>query len=147
MTSAVNSEVVADPEQAMMRRKTSDTKKKRLPFMSAVLTLPALMTSNVEDAMLFASWSRLATNNSYICRIGCDSDRLSPKMTKHHCSAEDHRCGVGLVGAHNVAGNVTASRLKESIVLSEVIVRTSHFGKRISYAADVATRDDARAAD
>jgi hypothetical protein len=51
-------------------------------------------------------------------------------VTEHHGRAEDHRSRVGLVGVHDVLGNVTASRLEEGVV-----------------AADVAAGDDARAAD
>ena len=61
MTAAVNSEVVAEPERKReggfpySAHGSSALKQMNgLPPMSAVRTLPALMTSNVALAMLFA---------------------------------------------------------------------------------------------
>jgi hypothetical protein len=44
-------------------------------------------------------------------------------MTQHHGCTEDHGSGVGLVGAHDVGRNVTASRLEESVVTADVAAR------------------------
>ena len=51
-------------------------------------------------------------------------------MPEHHRRTQDHRGRVSLVGAHDVLGNVAATRLEESVL-----------------PADVATRHDTRAAD
>ena len=66
MTAAVNSEVVAEPgreDTAMCEPRSlaeRSVKTYDAPPMSAVRTLPALMTSKVALAMLFARWSRLS---------------------------------------------------------------------------------------
>ena len=87
-----------------------------VPPISAVRTLPALMTSNVARPMLFAMWSRLGTTK------GSDAERARsrgalPEMPEHHRGGEDHGGGVGAVGAHDVLRDVTTTRLEERIFL------------------------------
>ena len=89
----------------------------RLPPMSAVRTLPELMTSNVALAMLFARWSRLSAARVRPRPERAVRARDVPKVTEHHGRAEDHRCGVGLVRAHDVLGDVTAAGLEKRVLL------------------------------
>lgn len=47
--------------------------------------------------------------------------RYSPQMSQHHRSTEDHSGRVGSVCAHQVLGDVSASRLEQRIFL--VVIR------------------------
>lgn len=77
--------------------------------MSAVLTLPSLMTLKVALAILLARWSRLGGSVSNYA-----TSRLSilPKVAEHHGGAEYHGGRVGTVGTHDIRGDVATSRLK-----------------------------------
>lgn len=71
-----------------------------------------------------------------------------PKVSEHHSSAQDHGSGVGGVGAHDVAGDVTTARLEEGVFLQH----DDHDGRQSrqdikTYASNVAARDDTRATD
>ena len=70
-----------------------------------------------------------------------------PKVSEHHSSAQDHGSGVGGVGAHDVAGDVTTAGLEESVFLRH----DDHDGRQSrqdikTYASNVAARDDTRTA-
>lgn len=99
MMAEVNSEVVADPP------------------ISAVLTLPALMTSKVAAAMLLAMESSLDKFQWSCTRIGVSH---KPEMSQHHSGGQDHGSRVSAVSTHQVGGNVTTSWLKESVFLNGV---------------------------
>ena len=68
-------------------------------------------------------------------------------MSQHHGSAEDHSCGVGTVRAHDVLGDVTATRLEERVFLQGAEAPSSVYEReRVAcgtYPANVATGDDA----
>ena len=69
------------------------------PPISAVLTSPALRTSKVAVAMLFAIESRLerqSKEKAYAYKLDL------PKVSKHHRRAEDHRGWIGSVGTHDI---------------------------------------------
>lgn len=85
--------------------------------MSAVLTLPSLMTPKVAEAIVLAMESRLkdvlVRNHSFVHQFLF----ALPEMSEHHGSAEDHRGGVSSVGAHDIAGDVTATGLEQCVFL------------------------------
>ena len=51
--------------------------------------------------------------------------RNIPKVPEHHGSAEDHRCRVSAVGAHDILGDMPASGLKERVFLQESCTKLS----------------------
>lgn len=59
MIAAVKSEVVEDPVCNVWLDVCSESLNNYIPPISAVLTLPSLITLKVALAMLFARWSRL----------------------------------------------------------------------------------------
>lgn len=76
------------------------------------------MTSKVAVAMLFARGSRLSEGVRKKADIEHAEDE--PEMPQHHGSTENHGCWVGLIRAHDIAGNVATSRLEEGILLRRV---------------------------
>jgi hypothetical protein len=52
------------------------------------------------------------------CAGNAVSDGVQSKMSQHHGCGENHGSWVSLVSTHDVATNVTATRLEESVFLS-----------------------------
>lgn len=46
--------------------------------------------------------------------------KASPKVPQHHGGAENHGSRVSLVSTHDITSDVTASRLKQGVILQEV---------------------------
>ena len=66
-------------------------------------------------------------------------------MPQHHGRRENHGCGVGAVGTHDVLRDVTAAGLEESVFLGKgeaFSVPAREESSRKTYPANVATRDD-----
>ena len=81
-------------------------------------------------------------------KVGVDRVDL-PKMAKHHRRTQDHSGRVGLVRSHNILGDVTASRLEQSIFLIIVMseTRLNRAKLETTYASDVASGHDTRTTD
>ena len=91
--------------------------------MSAVRTVPPLMTSKVALAMLYARLSRLWAIRQLMQHFitecwetGMEKGHV-PEMSEHHGRGEDHSRGIGTVRAHDVLSDVPAARLEESVFL------------------------------
>ena len=115
MTAAVKSDVVEEPAKERSASKNVSRQRSDIPPKSAVRTLPSLITPNVAAAMLLAMWSRLTC---YEQNPGAHGVVDLPKVTEHHGRAEDHGGRISGVGAHDVAGDMTASRLEQGVFLS-----------------------------
>ena len=71
-------------------------------------------------------------------------------MPQHHSRTKDHCRGVRSVGAHEVAGHMSASRLKQSVFLKKGRSGPSPGTAQVSWsthATDVTTRYDPRPTD
>lgn len=106
----MNSEVVAEPGKERVYVKIYFTRPfANSPPMSAVRTLPSLITSNVALAMWFAIGSSLGEDEK---KCGYARPEHIPKMPEHHGGTKNHGGRVCTIGAHDIAGDVTASWLE-----------------------------------
>ena len=107
------------------------------------------MTPKVAAAILLAIESRLLRRVSAPApREAACKQEDKPKVSEHHSSAQDHGSGIGSIGAHDVASDVTTAGLEESIFLQH----DHHDGRQSrqdinTYASDVAAGNDARTTD
>ena len=83
--------------------------------------MPSFKTSYVAVAIALACFSRLLRGK---CR-GQKQERggrgwlYAPEVSEEHASGKDHGDGVGLVGAHDILTNVSASGLEQGVFLKK----------------------------
>src|SRR5882757_5677888 len=53
-----------------------------------------------------------------------------PKVSEHHSCTKNHGSGVGAVGSHEIGCHMTTARLKECILLFEIMSDTEGNGQR-----------------
>ncbi len=105
------------------------------PPISAVLTLPELMTSKVAVAMLLARLSRLRKGGSVLKSYTREENGI-PKMSEHHGSAQNHGGGVGTVSPHDVTGNMTTTGFEQGVFLKALTSKRMSANIRNLYIRD-----------
>lgn len=85
------------------------------------------------------------STKNQLCPIQASRESL-PKVTKHHRRAKDHGGRVGLVRAHEVLCNVSATRLKERIflIIKKQLKQVYSFRSYNPYPTNVAAWHDTR---